>query len=133
MKGRSGMKPREALAASGSRARSRPLIVIRPLVGFRRPAIMRIVVVLPAPFGPRKPWISPGSTDRLTPSTAVNGPYFLTSVSTAIMASGRLRPAVGGAVALGNGQLHRPEVLGRPPDEDRRVAGLDVHVHHAHP
>src|SRR3954469_24368780 len=117
MNGRSGMNPSDIFASSGRAARSWPFTRIRPDVGFSSPAIMRIVVVLPAPFGPRKPWISPGSTDRLTPSTAVNGPYFLTSVSTAIMASGRLRPAVGGAVALGNGQLHRPEVLGRPPDE----------------
>ena len=42
----------------------------RPEVGFSSPAIMRMVVVLPAPFGPRKPWISPGATSRLTPSTA---------------------------------------------------------------
>ena len=35
---------------------------------------MRMVVVLPAPLGPRKPWISPGATSRLTPSTAVNEP-----------------------------------------------------------
>ena len=34
---------------------------------------MRIVVVLPAPFGPRNPWISPGATSRLTPSTAREG------------------------------------------------------------
>ena len=33
---------------------------MRPAVGLSSPAIMRIVVVLPAPFGPRKPWISPG-------------------------------------------------------------------------
>src|SRR5688572_28486065 len=113
MNGRSGMKPREALAATGSRARSWPLMVTLPLVGLSRPAMMRIVVVLPAPFGPRKPWISPGSTARLTLSTAVNDPYLLTSASTAIMWSGGLRPALGGAVALREGEIHRPHVLGR--------------------
>src|SRR5262245_48059372 len=112
MKGRSGMKPRDALAASGSRARSWPLIVMRPPVGLSRPAIMRMVVVLPAPLGPRNPWISPGATSRLTPSTAVNEPYFLTSASTAIIGSGGLRPAVRTRVALGDRQLHRPQVLG---------------------
>src|ERR1700741_3177749 len=117
MKGRSGMKPSEALAASGACARSCPLMVILPLVGLSRPAMMRMVGVLPAPFGPRKPWISPGATERLTPSTAVKDPYFLTSVSTAIMASGRLRPAMGLAVALGEGEVQGPQVLGRPPDE----------------
>ena len=31
---------------------------------------MRIVVVLPAPFGPRKPYTVPVGTRRSTPSTA---------------------------------------------------------------
>ena len=31
---------------------------------------MRIVVVLPAPFGPRKPTISPSAAWRSTPATA---------------------------------------------------------------
>jgi hypothetical protein len=35
---------------------------------------MRIVVVLPAPFGPRKPRISPRSTRKLTSSTAMTLP-----------------------------------------------------------
>ncbi len=35
---------------------------------------MRIVVVLPAPFGPSKPYISPGATFRSTPSTAMLTP-----------------------------------------------------------
>ena len=38
---------------------------------------MRMVVVLPAPFGPRNPRISPGSTRKLMSSTAVNDPYRL--------------------------------------------------------
>ena len=33
-------------------------------------AIMRIVVVLPAPLGPRKPKTSPGCTSKSMPSTA---------------------------------------------------------------
>gem|GEM_PF-6341708 len=33
---------------------------------------MRMVVVLPAPFGPSKPKTSPASTRRSTPSTARN-------------------------------------------------------------
>ena len=36
----------------------------RPDVGRMRSSRMRIVVVLPAPFGPRKPKISPSSTSR---------------------------------------------------------------------
>src|SRR5437762_11194247 len=41
------------------------------------PAIMRSVVVFPAPFGPRNPNNSPSGTDRSIESTAVNSPYFL--------------------------------------------------------
>jgi hypothetical protein len=68
------MKPSDAFAASGSRSRSWPLTTMRPAVGFKSPAIMRMLVVLPAPFGPRKPWICPGATLSDTPSTAVKLP-----------------------------------------------------------
>src|SRR5712691_11445975 len=132
MKGRSGMKPREDLAASGAVARSCPLIVMRPAVGLSSPAIMRMVVVLPAPLGPRKPWVSPGSTARLTPSTAVKDPYVLTSASTAIMPSGGLRPAMGAAVPAGKRDLERPQVLGGPPDEHGGGARLEVDVDDVH-
>ena len=46
---------------------------------------MRMVVVLPAPFGPRKPRISPFSTRKETPSTAVARPYLLVRLSTSII------------------------------------------------
>ena len=38
-----------------------------------------MVVVLPAPFGPRKPVTRPGRTVKLSPSTAVTGPNRLRS------------------------------------------------------
>jgi len=37
--------------------------------------MMRITVVLPAPFGPRKPKHSPGEMAKSMPSTAVMVPY----------------------------------------------------------
>ena len=43
-------------------------------VGGMKPVIMRIVVDLPAPFGPRKPSTSPRSTVNEMPSTARLGP-----------------------------------------------------------
>src|SRR5512136_2007238 len=46
---------------------------------------MRMVVVFPAPFGPRKPRISPFSTRNETPSTAVARPYLLVRLSTSII------------------------------------------------
>src|SRR2546422_83561 len=50
--GRSGMKPSRIFAASGSLWTSSPPSSTRPCVGRRMPAIIRSVVVLPAPFGP---------------------------------------------------------------------------------
>ena len=58
-------------------------MAIRPSVGSSTPRIMLIVVVLPAPFGPSSPTISPGDTWNETPSTAFNGPKDLARRSTA--------------------------------------------------
>ena len=44
-----------------------PLTVTRPAVGLSSPAIIRIVVDFPAPFGPRKPVTIPGCTDEAQP------------------------------------------------------------------
>ena len=51
-----------------------PLIVAVPLSARARPRINRKVVVLPAPFGPRKPVTTPGWTSKLRSSTAVFWP-----------------------------------------------------------
>src|SRR5216684_9074783 len=48
-----------------------------PLVGRTRPSRILTVVVLPAPFGPRKPNTSPGSTVRLRSWRATLRPYAL--------------------------------------------------------
>jgi len=48
----------------------RPSIVAPPEVGWARPRMIRRVVVLPAPFGPRKPRIEPGRASKVRPSTA---------------------------------------------------------------
>src|SRR3954454_3570610 len=61
-------------------------MVTLPDVAGVRPTITRIVVVLPAPFGPRKPVTVPGTQLKLMLSTAVNVPYFLVSPCTSIMA-----------------------------------------------
>ena len=50
-----------------------------PAVGIMKPASMRIVVDLPAPFGPRKPSTSPRPTLNETSSTAVKLPKRLVS------------------------------------------------------
>src|SRR5262245_10503347 len=53
----------------------------RPESGRARPTSMRIVVVLPAPLGPRKPKTSPARTANDTPDTAVRFPKCLVSPS----------------------------------------------------
>jgi hypothetical protein len=45
-----------------------------PRSGARRPPTHSIVVVLPAPFGPIRPKISPGRTSNDTSSTATIEP-----------------------------------------------------------
>src|SRR5690348_3484384 len=50
-----------------------------PLVGRSRPISSRIVVLLPAPFGPRKPKTSPSSTENETSLMARLAPYVLVS------------------------------------------------------
>ena len=50
---------------------SKPATLAVPEVGGKTPVIIRMVVVLPAPFGPRNPRISPFSTLKLTSLTAL--------------------------------------------------------------
>ena len=54
----------------GLRAVLMPNTVALPSAGLSSVVSMRIVVVLPAPFGPSSPKVSPGSMRRLTRSTA---------------------------------------------------------------
>src|SRR5215216_561580 len=56
-----------------------------PAVGRSRPSIMRMVVDLPAPLGPRKPVTMPGLTAKVRLSTATFSPYRLVSPSISIM------------------------------------------------
>ena len=51
---------------------------VPPLTGETQP-IIRIVELLPAPFGPRKPNASPRLTSKSMPSTATSSPNRLTS------------------------------------------------------
>src|SRR5689334_402019 len=68
-----------------------------PAVGRSSPTIMRIVVDLPAPFGPRKPVTIPGWTVKLTWSTAVVDPKVLVRSVTSIIVLDTTEPAVGTA------------------------------------
>src|SRR3954469_20034415 len=57
---------------------------MRPALGGMKPVIMRIVVDLPAPLGPRKPSTSPRSTLNEMSSTARFAPNVLTRWSMVI-------------------------------------------------
>ena len=56
----------------GARGRGRPATL--PLVGLSSVVSILMVVVLPAPLGPRKAKISPGATSKETSSTATKSP-----------------------------------------------------------
>src|SRR5262249_18365010 len=63
-----------------------------PDVAFARVQRILMVVVLPAPFGPRKPKGSPRATSKSVPRTAGTSPYCLVSPDTEITGSW-MRPA----------------------------------------
>src|SRR5688500_11540751 len=118
MKGRSGMKPSFDFAPIGSAMRSTPPIRIEPAVGRRIPAIMRRVVVLPAPLGPRKPNSSPRATCRDNEFTAVNFPYRFVRDSSCIIAWRDVGMGTAAVAWLTPGQhgdiqrVHQPQQLG---------------------
>src|SRR2546428_9741530 len=63
-----------------------PPMVAEPASAAVSVARMRIVVVLPAPFGPTKPKISPGGTLKSTPWSAARPAYLLCRPWTSITA-----------------------------------------------
>ena len=62
-----------------------PAILAEPCVGATNPVKSRIVVVLPAPLGPRKATTSPLGMENVTSRTARNDPNCLLSPSASIM------------------------------------------------
>ena len=80
----------------------RPRTVAVPEVGRVRPRMQRIVVVLPEPFGPRKPVTRPGSTVTVRSSTATRARYAFVSPSSSITAPAwPSRAATAGEARLG--------------------------------
>src|SRR5688572_13032174 len=63
---------------------STPATTALPPLGASSPVSILMVVVLPAPFGPRKPKISPVLTSKLTAFTAVNSPNVFVRPSTSM-------------------------------------------------
>src|SRR5437899_3198811 len=119
--------------------RSCPKIVARPEVGCRRVVSILIVVVLPAPFGPRKPKTSERSISNATRSTATLSPKRFESSWTRmtgscplmshmpIFAAATMRPSSSLAIRTDDGPVRRREervrVADALPDQERlRVA-----------
>src|SRR3954452_22263998 len=105
----------------GRSANRSPLMVAVPDVGAVSPTITRIVVDLPAPFGPRKPVTRPDWAVKETLSTAVKPAYLRVSDSTVIMGQPSPRrgvrtsasrpdppPPSGGAASRSFGRSPRP-------------------------
>jgi hypothetical protein len=65
---------------------SNPPTLTVPELGGIKPVIIRIVVDLPAPLGPRNPSTSPRSTENEMPSTARFVPKTRARLSTLIIA-----------------------------------------------
>src|SRR5690348_12544458 len=88
-----------------------------PAVGGETAPIIRIVELLPAPFGPRKPKDSPGATSTSIPATAVKSPKRLTSPRARISAP----PVVRSAMLTGAGSLCTPGTVTAGTDGKNRL------------
>src|SRR5215813_1764412 len=122
-----GMTPIERRTSSACATTSKPLTSAVPAVGGKSVVSMRMSVDLPAPFGPRSPKISPSSTAKLTPPTAVKSPNFLTISRTSI--AGTRTSAHRQRDVGGHAERERPVlVVDAQPD----LEGLDVALGAAH-
>ncbi len=74
--------PARARPAELSDVTSRPASMIRPACNGVKPEMRSNIVVLPAPFGPMMPTISPAPTSNVTPSTARMPPKLTDNPST---------------------------------------------------
>src|SRR5918994_1414156 len=102
------MTPRRARIREPSTAGSIPSTVRVPLVTGETQPIIRIVLVLPAPFGPRKPNDSPRATSKSMPSTAVKSPKRLVSPRAWMSDVDRsvdAAPGLGAATATGGSDM----------------------------
>ncbi len=73
---------RRRISCPFSGVRGSPATEARPELGAIRVPRVRTVVVLPAPFGPRKPKTSPHPTSKETSSNATRSPNRFERIST---------------------------------------------------
>src|SRR4051794_35761401 len=111
--GVSTSEPTWRMTAGNARGTSAPSSRHDPRVGEARPSKQRIVVVLPEPFGPRKPNTPPVGTNRSSRSTATvvrprRRRYTLWSPATSITPGvGRTRPVVASRSRTNEDVIHR--------------------------
>src|SRR5437867_10214986 len=110
---------------------SRPAMRTVPEVAGIKPERIRIVVLLPAPFSPSSPTISPRATVKETSDTAVWPEYRLVKLATSIikpsLMGGNAKPSLteqghrartkSRGEAVGNPKAERPKSEGRGPKE----------------
>src|SRR5205809_1718056 len=98
-----------------------PSTVARPPVGRVSPSSSFTTVVLPAPFGPRKPKTSPAPTRIDRSATAWTRPYRFASPSVAMIAVGSAGAATAREVVARDpsGPIVRADHLEEHPDDDR--------------
>src|SRR3954464_12968788 len=105
----------------------RPSISIVPLVGVNNVVSILIVVVFPAPFGPRKAKISPLLTSSEMSLTAATSPYFFTRLAIRIMR--RAEYYMFSALQIRDEQHQRERTQKRREEHDaRRKAGVEVEL-----
>src|SRR5579864_2128012 len=85
MGGVSGKYPIRFFTSRGCSSTSKPATVAVPADGGRKQVSIRMVVVLPAPLGPRNPTIWPLATSNEISSTAIVRAYLFVSCVTLIM------------------------------------------------
>src|SRR3954451_23015460 len=105
-------------------------MVTWPDVGLMRPTSIRIVVVLPAPFGPRKPKTSPLCSSNETLSTIVLSPMiFVRLVAVRVGLVSFIRAPFPGLVPAPCRRDHGRDSLRRRilliPARRHRLVGLD--------
>ena len=85
---------------------SNPATVARPELGARYPVNIRIIVVLPAPFGPRIP-MAPGGMSKLMSSRAKCGPYILRRLRDVMTGSVPVAESMGTSTPMESILAHR--------------------------
>src|SRR3954465_7305737 len=106
--------------SSGLSNTSCEFTVAEPVLGEMKHVKMRIVVDLPAPFGPRKPTTSPRFTSKFTLSRARTPPNRLLRPLAWIITSVAIRPPFKNPRVFGekSGKIPRPGVF---PAEGRGI------------